>query len=39
MARIEFYTMAILTLPLLPFIVTSKFSGYYGGDVPPLPEK
>ena len=25
-ARIEFYTMAILTLPLLPFIVTSKFS-------------
>jgi len=26
MARIEFYTMAILTLPLLPFIVTSKFS-------------
>jgi len=26
MARLEFYTMAILTLPLLPFIVTSKFS-------------
>ena len=26
MARIEFYTMALLTLPLLPFIVTSKFS-------------
>lgn len=24
-ARIEFYTMALLTLPLLPFVVTSKF--------------
>jgi len=23
--RIEFYTMALLTLPLLPFVVTSKF--------------
>ena len=26
MARIEFYTMALLVMPLLPFIVTSKFS-------------
>ncbi|MBR3721648.1 MAG: type IV secretion system protein [Selenomonadaceae bacterium] len=25
MARIEFYTMALLTIPLLPFAVTSKF--------------
>ena len=26
MARIEFYTMALITMPLLPFMVTSKFS-------------
>lgn len=26
MARIEFYTMALLVMPLLPFIITSKFS-------------
>lgn len=26
MARIEFYTMALITMPLLPFMITSKFS-------------
>lgn len=26
MARIEFYTMALLVMPLLPFMITSKFS-------------
>ena len=26
MARIEFYTLALLVLPLLPFMITSKFS-------------
>ena len=26
MARVEFYTMALLVMPLLPFIITSKFS-------------
>ena len=26
MARIEFYTMALITMPLLPFAVTSKFN-------------
>lgn len=26
MARVEFYTMAMLVMPLLPFMITSKFS-------------
>lgn len=26
MARVEFYTMSLLVMPLLPFIITSKFS-------------
>lgn len=26
MARIEFYTMALITMPLLPFMITNKFS-------------